>query len=362
MGSFYLRSGLNINKKKIMTLFYQHHGRLDLEIGGFIQDPVIAYNTYGTLNDSRDNVLWVCHALTASSDVADWFPHTVEEGACLDPTKYFVICANILGSPYGTVSPLHPDPATGKPYYMDFPKVTIRDMVHAHALLADHLGIGRVKALIGCSVGGFQAIEWAAQEPERFERMILCATDAKASPWTIALDETQRMAIKADKTYGEPRPDAGMAGLAAARAIGLISYRGPEGYNHSQKDDDDIPADALRRAVTYQRHQGDKLCRRYNAYSYMTILDAFDTHDIGRGRGGVANTLARITIPTLVVGLTTDIVFPPEDMRRLAGQLPNGTYAEISSPYGHDGFLIESDQLNALFVPFIESDLRKTSL
>ncbi|MDE5806874.1 MAG: homoserine O-acetyltransferase [Muribaculaceae bacterium] len=337
-----------------MTKFYHHKGSFPLEIGGELIDPVIAYHTYGSLNENRDNVLWVCHALTANSDVADWFPHTVEEGACLDPSKYFVICANILGSPYGTVSPLHKNPATGEPYYTDFPKVTIRDMVRAHALLADHLGIDRVKALIGCSVGGFQAIEWAVEQPWRFERMILCATDAKATPWTIALDETQRMAIKADKTFGERRPDAGMAGLAAARAIGLISYRGPEGYNLTQQDPDDIPADSLRRAMTYQRHQGDKLCRRYNAYSYMTILDAFDTHDIGRGRGGVAKVLESIEMPTLVVGLTTDIVFPPEDMRALADRLPNGRYAQISSPFGHDGFLIETGQLNALFIPFIE--------
>lgn len=340
-----------------MTKFYHYKGSLELEIGGQLKDPVIAYHTYGELNEAEDNVLWVCHALTANSDVADWLPHTVEEGACLDPTKYFVICANILGSPYGTVSPLHINPDTGEPYYTDFPKVTIRDMVRAHSLLADHLGIHRIKALIGCSVGGFQAIEWAAMEPERFERMILCATDAKATPWTIALDETQRMAIKADTTYGERRPDAGMAGLAAARAIGLISYRGPEGYNLTQKDADEIPADALRRAVTYQRHQGDKLCRRYNAYSYMTILDAFDTHDIGRGRGGVEKALESIILPTLVVGLTTDIVFPPADMRQLSERLPAGRYAEITSPFGHDGFLIESDQLNALFIPFIEEEL-----
>lgn len=340
-----------------MTNFYHHKGAFPLEIGGELRDPVIAYHTYGKLNKKRDNVLWVCHALTANSDVADWFPHTVEAGACLDPTKYFVICANILGSPYGTVSPLHENPATGEPYYTDFPKVTIRDMVRAHALLANYLEIDRVKALVGCSVGGFQAIEWAVQEPWRFEKMILCATDAKATPWTIALDETQRMAIKADTTYGERRPDAGMAGLAAARAIGLISYRGPEGYNLTQQDPDDVPADSLRRAVTYQRHQGDKLCRRYNAYSYMVILDAFDTHDIGRGRGGVAKVLESIEIPTLVVGLTTDIVFPPDDMRRLAEQLPHGRYAQISSPFGHDGFLIETDQLNNIFIPFIEGNI-----
>ena len=341
-----------------MTKFYHHKGNLKLEIGGVLRDPVIAYHTYGSLNENRDNVLWVCHALTANSDVADWFPHTVEEGACLDPTKYFVVCANILGSPYGTISPLHENPETGEPYYTDFPKVTIRDMVHTHILLADYLGIDKVKALVGCSVGGFQAIEWAVEQPWRFERMILCATDAKATPWTIALDETQRMAITSDATYGERRPDAGMAGLAAARAIGLLSYRGPSGYNLTQQDPDEIPADALRRAMTYQRHQGDKLCRRYNAYSYMTILDAFDTHDIGRRRGGVEKVLKNLDLPTLVVGLTTDIVFPPEDMQQLADHLPRGRYAQISSPYGHDGFLIETDQLNALFIPFIEEEIK----
>lgn len=340
-----------------MPLYYNHKGELPLEIGGYLKDPVIAYNTYGRLNENKDNVIWVCHALTANSDVADWFPHTVEEGACFDPTKYFVVCANILGSPYGTVSPLHINPETGVEYYTDFPKVTIRDMVKAHELLARHLGIDRIKALVGCSVGGFQAIEWAVMAPHRFERMILCATDAKATPWTIALDETQRMAIQSDKTYGERRPDAGMAGLATARAIGLLSYRGPEGYNLTQKDPDNIPADSLRRAMTYQRHQGDKLCRRYNAYSYMVILDAFDTHDIGRGRGGVAHVLKQLDLPTLVVGLTTDIVFPPHDMEHLAHLLPRGRYRQISSPFGHDGFLIESDQLNALFVPFIEEEL-----
>jgi len=337
--------------------FYHHKVRFELETGGYLQDPVIAYHTYGSLNEAEDNVIWVCHALTANSDVADWWPHTVEKGRFLDPDLYFTVCANILGSPYGSTAPLSVNPETGEQYYTDFPLITIRDMARAHSLLAAHLGIKKVKALVGCSVGGFQAIEWAAQQPELFERLILCASDVKATPWTIALDETQRMAIRSDATYGERRPDAGMAGLAAARAIGLISYRGPESYNLTQQDDEDIPADALRRAMTYQRHQGDKLCRRYNAYSYMAILDSFDTHDIGRGRGGVKKALAGIPIPTLVVGLTTDIVFPAADMRRLSECLPKGRYAEIHSPFGHDGFLIESDQLNDIFIPFITAPL-----
>ncbi len=314
----------------------------------------IAYHTYGTLNSSHDNVVWVCHALTANSDVADWWPHTVEGGCFLDPNKWFVVCANILGSHYGTTGPLSVNPNTGKPYYNDFPRFTIRDMAHAHALLADSLGIGRIHALVGSSVGGFQATEWAVEEPSRFDKLILIATDAKASPWTIAIDETQRMAILADKTYGEHRPDAAMAGLAAARAIGLLTYRGPDGYNITQQN----PSDQLpqtHRACSYQQYQGEKLCRRYNAYSYVAILDAFDTHNVGRGRGGVDNALQRITASTIVIGLTTDIIFTPPEMRQLAARIPGAVYREISSPFGHDGFLVEHSQLNEILTPFMLS-------
>ena len=316
-----------------MTQYYRHSDPFPLELGGELPELTIAYHTYGTLNSSHDNVVWVCHALTANSDVADWWPHTVEGGCFLDPNKWFVVCANILGSHYGTTGPLSVNPNTGKPYYNDFPRFTIRDMAHAHALLADSLGIGRIHALVGSSVGGFQATEWAVEEPSRFDKLILIATDAKASPWTIAIDETQRMAILADKTYGEHRPDAAMAGLAAARAIGLLTYRGPDGYNITQQN----PSDQLpqtHRACSYQQYQGEKLCRRYNAYSYVAILDAFDTHNVGRGRGGVDNALQRITASTIVIGLTTDIIFTPPEMRQLAARIPGAVYREISSPFG----------------------------
>ncbi len=322
-----------------------------LESGVRLPDLRIAYHTWGRLNARKDNALWVCHALTANSDVADWWPHTVEEGRFLDPAEHFVICANILGSCYGTTGPLSTDPATGEPYYDRFPQLTMRDVVEVHRLLAAHLGIRRVKALVGSSVGGFQAVEWAAAYPDEVGRLVLIATDAKASPWSIAIDETQRMAIRADKTYGEHRADAGADGLAAARAIGLLTYRGPEGYNRTQQDTD--PRAPLHRAVTYQRHQGQKLVRRFDAYSYMTILDTFDTHDAGRGRGGVEAALGRITAPTLVVGITTDMIFTPAEMRLLTSRIPAARYAEIDSPFGHDGFLVEYDALDRLVKPFI---------
>ena len=311
----------------------------------------IAYHTYGTLNVSRDNVIWVCHALTANSDVADWWPHTVEEGRFLDPAKHFVVCANILGSHYGTTGPLSINPTTGEPWYGDFPAFTIRDMVAAHQVLAEALGIDRIMVLVGSSVGGFQAVEWAVMEPARFEKLILIATAAKASPWTIAIDETQRMAIEADATFGERRADAGMRGMAAARALGLLTYRGSLGYNLTQQDPKEAPA--VHRASTYQQYQGEKLCRRYNAYSYVAILNAFDTHDVGRGRRGLEQELAQITAETILVGITSDIIFTPEEMRTLQQQIPESRYYEIDSPFGHDGFLVEHVQLNEILYPFI---------
>ena len=327
---------------------------LRLESGATLEGLEIAYHTYGTLNAAGDNAVWVCHALTASSDVADWWPHTVEAGRFLDPARHFIVCANILGSHYGTTGPLHTNPATGTPYYNAFPAVTIRDMVAAHRMLAAALGVKRLAALVGSSVGGFQAIEWAVGEPAFVDKLVLIATAAKASPWTIAIDQTQRMAIEADPTFGEPRADAGMAGMAAARAIGLLTYRGKSGYDLTQQNPDDALRAADRhRASTYQLHQGEKLCKRYNAYSYHAILNAFDTHDVGRGRGGVEAALGRITARTVTVGITTDLLFPPEEMRQLNDRIGGSRYYEIDSPFGHDGFLVEHDQLNALLEPFI---------
>ncbi|MDE7116169.1 MAG: homoserine O-acetyltransferase [Muribaculaceae bacterium] len=338
-----------------MTGYYHHDAPFLLESGEKLSELVIAYHTYGTLNQDRSNVVWVCHALTANSDVADWWPHTVESGCFLDPDRWFVVCANIIGSCYGTTGPLSENPATGEPYYSDFPLVTIRDIANAHCLLASHLGIGRIHALTGSSVGGFQALEWIAAEPERFDKLILIATDAKASPWTIAIDETQRMAIEADRTFGGKSPDAGMAGMAAARGIGLLTYRGGNGYNLTQCDAAGFnPVSDIHRACTYQRYQGEKLCRRFNAYSYVSILNSFDTHDIGRGRGGVAAALAGVTADSMVIGLSSDIIFTPAEMKELSAMLPRSVYREIDSAFGHDGFLVEHEQLNNILKPFIE--------
>lgn len=336
--------------------FYHHPVPFRLERGGVIHGLTIAYHTFGRLSPKGDNAVWVCHALTADSDVSKWWPHTVEEGCFLDPQRWFVVCANIVGSCYGSTGPLSVDPVSGRKLYGDFPALTVGDWANAHALLADALGIERVAVLVGSSVGGFQALEWGCRQPWRFESMVLIATDAKASPWTIAIDETQRMAIKADKTFGERRDDAAEAGLAAARAIGLLTYRGPESYNLTQAESDaENGFVAAHRASTYQRYQGEKLCRRFNAYSYVAILDAFDTHDIGRGRGGVECALRSLEMPVCVVGITTDIIFTPAEMLTMASRLPRGEYHEIKSDFAHDGFLVEHDQLNRIVKNFYKT-------
>ena len=160
------------------------------------------------------------------------------------------------------------------------------------------------------------------------------------------------MCIEADATFGQRSPEAGRKGLAAARAIGLLSYRGYYGYNLTQKDTEELPD--IHRAASYQQYQGEKLCRRFDAYSYYVILNAFDTHDVGRGRGGMEMALKRIKAKTLVIGLTTDIVFPPKEMKELCEKIPGAVYREIQSPFGHDGFLVEYDQLNELMRPFMK--------
>ena len=329
----------------------------ELESGKTLPCLDIAYHTYGQLNENKDNCIWVCHALTANSDVADWWPHTVEKDAFLNPDKYFIVCANILGSCYGTTGPTSENPETGSPYYSDFPLVTIRDVVKAHRLLANHLGIEKIFSLIGASVGGFQALEWAATYPEEIGSMVLIATEAEASPWAVAIDETQRMAIFSDSTYGERRRDAGAAGLATARALGLLTYRGPYGYNNTQKNNPDFNAleGTHHRAQTYQRYQGEKLVKRFDAYSYVSILNMFDTHNIGRDRGGVEKVLSEMRMPVLVVGITTDIIFTPDYMRWLADSMPNSEYREIDSPFGHDGFLVEHEILNKIIKEFFSN-------
>jgi homoserine O-acetyltransferase len=340
--------------------FFRYNGPFELESGEVLPELIIAYHTFGRRHDNpgsddgANNIVWVCHALTANSDVADWWPGTVEKGRFLDPAKYFTVCANILGSPYGTTGPMSINPATGERWYGDLPFITMRDIARANLLLADYLGIGRVRAVIGGSIGGFQALEMELLRPGFAGRLIVAATSARTTPWNIALNESHRMAIAADCSWGERSAGAAQKGLAAARSIALLSYRGSVAYNATQQDPDDRLRRSGHRAATYQQYQGEKFIRRFDAYSYWTITEAFDTHDVGRDRGGVEKALASIACPVTVVGITTDIIIPTIEQEFLVRLLPHGEMRLIESDFGHDGFLVESKKLNEIINPLLE--------
>ena len=336
-----------------MTQFYKYDKEFELESGVKLPSLTIAYDTYGVRNEDSSNVIWVCHALTANSDVADWWPHTVEEGCFLDPDKYFTVCANFLGSHYGTTGPLSENPETGEPWYGDFPRITVRDMVRAHQLLAEYLGIKRVKLLIGSSIGGFQCLEWSVMQPDFAERAAFIATTPRTKPWASAFNESQRMAIQSDPTFGERNAEAGLDGLAIARSIALLSYRGGMAYDKTQEDADPDEASFERRVHSYQRYQGKKLRRRFNAYSYVRLSQAVDSHNLGRGRGKVEDVLKQIKAKSLVVAITSDILFPPSDHQILIDNIPDVEYHLIDSDFGHDGFLVEHKQLNDIILNFL---------
>ena len=324
----------------------------ELEAGGYLPELHIAFHTYGKLTANQDNVVWICHALTANSDPVEWWPGLVGPGKYLDPADYYIVCANLLGSCYGTTGPLSINPNSDKPYYREFPFITLRDMVKAQILLRKHLGINRIRLGLGGSMGGSQLLEWALMEPEIFDNLGLIATNAKESPWAIALHTAQRMAIEADQSWGEDHEHAGIEGLKAARAIGIPSYRNYNTFEQTQSDSED-KLDNFR-ASTYQYYQGQKLANRFNAFSYYTMLKALDTHNIGRGRNGVVNAINSIQIPTLLISIDSDNLYPEPEQITLATHLSQVTHHTIHSLYGHDGFLIETETIGPLVLKFLE--------
>lgn len=324
---------------------FQYPGTLQLESGQSILKPTIAYHTYGTLNDDGSNVVWICHALTASSDAAAWWPGMIGPGLPLDTEKYFIVCANILGSCYGSTGPLSNNLSTAQPYYQSFPALTIRDMVKAHIHLREYLGIEKIYLLIGGSIGGYQALEWSLMEGARIQKIFLLATSPAESAWGIAVHTAQRMAIESDGTWGQLSDDAGAKGLATARAIGILTYRNYAVMVATQSDDDVGKTDDFK-ASSYIRYQGEKLVKRFNAYSYYLLSKAMDTHNIARGRAAtVEEALKKITQLVLIISVTSDILCPPQEQRLMADNMPHATYVEIDSAYGHDGFLVETQMI-----------------
>jgi homoserine O-acetyltransferase len=324
------------------------------ESGEVLPSLTVHYHTYGALNKEKNNVIWVTHALTGNADAADWWAGLVGPGKCFDPEHYFIVCANNLGSCYGTSGPLTMNPLTGAPYYSNFPFITIKDQVQAHKWLAEALDIRQIFIGIGGSMGGQQMVQWAVDEPSRFLHLILLATNARHSPWGIALNETQRMALQADPGFFNPdMPDAGKAGLEAARAIGMISYRHYSTYARTQAETSGSNTIDHFRAASYQKYQGLKLWKRFNPWSYFTLSKAMDSHDVGRNAGGVEKALGEIKSKTFVIGIKTDILFPIAEQELLAKYIKGASFFEIDSVYGHDGFLVEFKQITILIDAFL---------
>lgn len=330
-----------------------------LECGATLPEISIAYHTYGELNEKRDNVIWVFHALTGNSDAADWWDGLIGIDKIFDPKKYFIVCANMLGSCYGATNANSINPITRKRYGKDFPVISIQDVVNSHRILQKHLNINKIFVGIGGSMGGQQLLEWSILDKNLFENIIVLAAGAKMYPWAIALNETQRMSLEADSTLYDDDENAGKKGMEAARAIGLITYRSYETYNKRQQDNDDEKLENFK-VTTYQRYQGLKLSKRFTALSYWSVTKTMDSHNVGRNRGGIENALRTITANALIIGIQSDLLFPIEEQIELAAHIPNAHLEIIDSPYGHDGFLIESEQISLLVNHFlIEKNILK---
>ncbi len=337
----------------MQTKILTHNQPITLECGVTLPKVDIAYTTFGELNADKSNVVWICHAFSANSNPMEWWPGMVGDGLFLDPKKYFIVCVNMLGSCYGTTGPLSINPETNKKYYGTFPVVTVRDMVQTLILVRKHLQIEKIFFACGFSMGGQQLLEFVIQEPTVFENILLGATNIKHSPWGIAYNESQRLAIYADQTFGEERDDAGAKGLKAARSIGLLSYRNYKAYNRTQSDEDNSKLEHFK-VCSYQQYQGEKLVNRFNAYSYNILSKAMDNHNITRGRGDAKSVLSSVKCNTLVLGITSDYLYPLEEQQLLASLIPHSLFVEIDSDFGHDGFLIENEQMSKILSAFLK--------
>ena len=322
---------------------YNHSEPFILENGEALEQLTIAYHTAGKLNPQKNNVVWVCHALTGDSNVFDWWKGLFGEDELFNPQDYFIICANVIGSNYGTTNPLSINPKTNQPYFDEFPLVTIKDMARAHEILANYLQINQIQYLIGGSLGGQQAVEFTLLNSIKIDHLILLATNAVHSAWGIAFNESQRLAIQADETYYSKTINGGEKGLIAARTIAMLSYRTYDIYNKNQMDETEVIENF--KASSYQNYQGQKLANRFNAYSYVALSKAMDSQNIARNRQEITSILNSIQAKTAVIGISSDILFPPSEQKFIAKHIPNAKYYEIDSIYGHDGFLVEIAQL-----------------
>ena len=337
------------------TRFYEHPEPFRLESGEVLEDVQVGYRTWG---EPRAEAILVCHALTGSADADEWWGGLFGSTRSFDPERDFIVASNVLGGCYGTTGPTTARPGTDHWYGRDFPRITIRDMVDLQAILLDHLGVESLRLVIGGSMGGMQALEWAAMYPERVKGGVAIGVGANHSAWSVAFSEAQRAAIWADPRFldGAYGPDEGPdSGLAVARMIAMISYRGKANFEtrfgrRTVEDEFEIRS--------YLRHQGQKLVGRFDANTYLRLVDAMDSHDLARGRGDMDQVLAGLKTPFLTVGISSDILYPATEVEELAGGLPNARYQMLHAAQGHDSFLIEMANLDGIVTRF-KNDLAR---
>ena len=350
-----------------------------LDNGNELGPITVAYETYGKLNEERDNVILIEHALTASAHAAGkntpedknpgWWDVMIGPGKAIDTDKYFVVCSNILGSCYGTTGPSSVNSETGNPYGSSFPVISIRDIVRVQHKLLKHLGVERIRSIAGGSMGGMQAIEWALEYPDMVDSLILIATAARSSPQSIGIHKVGIQAIMDDPNwnggnyYGSDLPEKG---LAIARMLGHITYLSDGwlwekfGRNHDDSDKLKLSLDSKFEIEKYLEYQGSKFVKRFDANSYIYIMRCIDIYDAGEGYPNLDESLKRINCKkVLVVSYTSDWLYPSYQSIELIDALKANsidvTYKEIDSPYGHDSFLIDYKKLTPLINDFFNS-------
>ena len=360
---------------KSVRLFFEE-SPFELECGKTLSNVSVAYETYGDLNAAADNAILVCHALTGSAHAAGllsddpksagWWDSFIGGGKALDTRKYFVICSNFLGGCYGTTGPVSVNPKTGTPFGMSFPQMTVRDMVRVQKALIDALGVKSLRTVLGGSLGGMQALEWGVTYPELVRSVVPIATACQHSPWCIGLNDIARQAIMNDPEwrggdyYEHGQPERG---LSLARQVAMVTYRSDVSFasrfhrdrmktNGSAATSRFDPANYFQ-IENYLRYQGKKLVNRFDANTYLYISRAMDLHDVAYGRDALEEVLSSVQIPVLCVGIDSDILYPVHEQKSMAALLPHSVYRQISSPYGHDAFLIEYDQLGKFVKEFL---------
>ena len=319
------------------------------EAGDVIPRAELSYRTWGTLSSRADNAVVVCHALTGSSDLQTWWPELLGPGRALDPERDFVIAIDALGSVHGSTGPASPAP-DGELWGRRFPRLTVRDLVRSQQHVLDSLGVRAVQMVLGGSLGGMQALEWALID-SRVRSAAVIAAPARHEAWAMGWSAAQRQALAADPAWPSD-PFAARAGLAAARAIAMLSYRAPQGFQERfGRRRGDRHAFAV---GDWLAHHGEALTRRFDPLSYSILLDVMDAHDIGAGRGGVAAALANLRVPLLAVSIESDQLYPAAEIDVLVHGAPDVERDQLRSPHGHDAFLIDQRVVESIVRRFRE--------